>query len=114
MQVNELLVPLVTFGGAGLVGFFAGWALRKVIGIVLKIAAIVLGLFFVGLIWLESNGWSKGYDYDKIGNDVYGLANQTVASINTSPFMDWISTANIAAVSGLGVGFFAGFVRGGK
>lgn len=114
MQPSELITPLITFGGASLVGFFAGWALRKVIGIVLKIAGIVVGLFFVGLIWLEANGWSKGYDYEKIGNDAYAVANQTVTSINTSPFLEFISSANIAAVSGLGIGFIAGFLRGGK
>lgn len=50
----NLIVTQVGFGGT--LGFLLGYGLKKVAAIVLKIAAIISGLFMLGLTWLASMG----------------------------------------------------------
>lgn len=49
-----LLVTQIGFGGS--LGFLLGYGLKKVAAIVLKILALVAGLFMLGLTWLASVG----------------------------------------------------------
>lgn len=49
-----LLATQVGFGGT--LGFLLGYGLKKVAAILLKIAALVAGLFMLGLTWLASIG----------------------------------------------------------
>jgi uncharacterized membrane protein (Fun14 family) len=50
----SLIATQIGFGGA--FGFLLGYGLKKVAGIVLKILALVAGLFMVALTWLASIG----------------------------------------------------------
>lgn len=50
----SLIATQIGFGGA--LGFLLGYGLKKVAAIVLKIAALVAGLFMLGLTWLASIG----------------------------------------------------------
>jgi uncharacterized membrane protein (Fun14 family) len=49
-----LLATQIGFGGT--FGFLLGYGLKKVATIILKIAALVAGLFMLGLTWLASIG----------------------------------------------------------
>jgi uncharacterized membrane protein (Fun14 family) len=49
-----LLATQIGFGGT--LGFLLGYGLKKVAAILLKIAALVAGLFMLGLTWLASMG----------------------------------------------------------
>jgi len=44
---------LFSFGGSSLLGFAAGYALRRII----KIAAVIIGVFVLGLAYLSYKGW---------------------------------------------------------
>ena len=50
----NLILTQVGFGGT--LGFLLGYGLKKVAAIVLKIAALISGLFMLGLTWLASIG----------------------------------------------------------
>lgn len=45
-------VALQVVGGA-LIRYVTGWGLKKLLQIIIKVAAIVLAAFFAGLLWLE-------------------------------------------------------------
>jgi len=44
---------LFSFGGSSLLGFLAGYSLKRII----KIAAIIIGAFILGLAYLSYRGW---------------------------------------------------------
>ncbi len=57
MDTNGLAALMVTqIGFGGTLGFLLGYGLKKVATIVLKILALVSGLFMLGLTWLASTG----------------------------------------------------------
>jgi uncharacterized membrane protein (Fun14 family) len=68
------------FFGAGGVGFVVGYAVKKVA----KIIAVIVGLFFVGLAYLDYNGWAK-IDWMKISNATSSAAQNGVNEISLSP-----------------------------
>lgn len=47
--------PAAVFFGAGGIGFVVGYAVKKVA----KIIAVIVGLFFIGLAYLDHQGWAK-------------------------------------------------------
>jgi uncharacterized membrane protein (Fun14 family) len=49
---------LFSAGGGFLFGAVAGYAMKKM----MKIAAVAIGLFVVGLSYLSYRGWIDGYD----------------------------------------------------
>ena len=102
----NLLVTQVGFGGT--LGFLLGYGLKKVAAIVLKIAALISGLFMLGLTWLASTG---------------------VITVNFNAFSSIIGSAFTNSVAGLvssitvlgealpisgsfGVGFYLGAKKG--
>jgi uncharacterized membrane protein (Fun14 family) len=46
-MIDSIPTPVISFGGSAVAGFFMGWALRKI----LKILVIVIGAFF-GVVFL--------------------------------------------------------------
>jgi len=50
----NLLITQIGFGGT--LGFLMGYGLKKISAIIFKIAALVAGLFMLGLTWLASTG----------------------------------------------------------
>lgn len=73
--------PAAIFFGAGGIGFVVGYAVKKVA----KIIAVVVGLFFMGLAYLDYQGWAK-IDWGKISNStsaaVHNGLNQTITIMN--------------------------------
>ena len=60
--MEELITPLVTqLGMGGIAGFVVGYAVKKV----LKITLVVLGVFFVGLLYMAHIGFIE-INYEEV------------------------------------------------
>jgi uncharacterized membrane protein (Fun14 family) len=95
--------PLLTsVGFSGLTGFLIGFAIKKV----LKVLAVGAGIFFVALMYLESQN-IVNINWDKLQN-----ASQNAVSTITNE-VGQVPTANLALpMTGSGaLGFAIGFVR---
>jgi len=119
MKLDENLA--VTIGGGFFGGVLIGFALKKV----LKILAIVVGLFFAGLAYLQYQhivniNWSKLQETSQ--NTVTTLANATTQisnhfsnltdSNNHTTFTLVISNFGIPLTGSMTMGFALGFMRG--
>jgi uncharacterized membrane protein (Fun14 family) len=94
--------PAAVFFGAGGIGFVAGYAVKKVA----KWIAVILGLFFMGLAYMDYKGWVK-VDWNAISNSTTTAAqnglNQTIAIMNHTA----IQVQNHVASSGVNeIGLF--------
>jgi uncharacterized membrane protein (Fun14 family) len=73
--------PAAVFFGAGGIGFVFGYAVKKVA----KILAVIVGLFFIGLAYMDYNGWVK-VNWQAVNNStnaaVQNGLNQTIAIMN--------------------------------
>jgi uncharacterized membrane protein (Fun14 family) len=109
--VGNLLVP---FGGSALVGYVMGFAIRKIMRLVITVIGVALGLFFVGLYYLQSRGYipAPGVDWNKVGNDIVNSTQQywgnaqSLASVHTI-----IHQLGAPVSSGLAMGMLIGFAR---
>jgi uncharacterized membrane protein (Fun14 family) len=111
---------LFSFGGSSLLGFAAGYALRRII----KIAAVIIGVFVLGLAYLSYKGWVN-VQWPVVENQtqqmVYNASAQVLHMINdtASKFASATTTSHglLIGESGVtpiaaGAGFIAGFTLG--
>lgn len=99
-----LLVSQVGFGGT--LGFLLGYGLKKVAAIVLKIVALISGLFMLGLTWLATIG--------VITVNFNAFANAASNTFTNSLTAIVGSLAFIAQVFPMGGSFGLGFYLGAK
>ena len=101
-----LLATQIGFGGT--FGFLLGYGLKKVATIVLKIAALIAGLFMLGLTWLASAGViTLNFDAftSTMGNGMAGALSALVGSL--------VWAAQILPLGGsFGLGFYLGAKKG--
>ena len=110
----------VTVGGGFFVGILIGYALKKV----LKVVALVVGLFFAGLAYLQYQQ-IVNINWDKLQatsqNAVTMLANETTQISNhLSNITGSNNHSTVLAISNLGIpltgsmamGFATGFMKG--
>jgi uncharacterized membrane protein (Fun14 family) len=122
MNVLNFSSVVATVGGGFFAGALIGFALKKV----LKILALVVGLFFAGLIYLQYQQMVS-INWNKLGatsqNAVTTLANATTQISNhiNNNIPDSIShTTSTLAISNFGIpltgsmamGFAVGFMKG--
>src|SRR5919198_2276591 len=84
IDTNSLMPLATTVGLGGIVGFLIGFALKQII----KILAVIAGLFFVALMYFQTQGiininWSK----------LQTVANSTLSSLSSS--ITPITTGNV-------------------
>jgi uncharacterized membrane protein (Fun14 family) len=107
---------LFSAGGGFLFGAVAGYAIKKV----MKIAAVVVGLFVAGLAFLSYKGW-----IDVKWTAMENAIRSTLASVTTQAILTFNDTASqfathssTVAASGLplaaGIGFVPGLMFGFK
>jgi uncharacterized membrane protein (Fun14 family) len=101
-----LLVTQIGFGGT--LGFLLGYGLKKVAAVILKIIALVTGLFMLGLTWLASIGViaiNFNAFETTMGNSFAGMAAALISSLTFA--------AQILPIGGsFGVGFYLGAKKG--
>jgi uncharacterized membrane protein (Fun14 family) len=102
--MSEVLTPIVSQLGIGAVGgFIVGYALKKIA----KIIAVIIGLFFVALIYLVSKGIIS-LDYGKLEGGISdALGGATTAAGWLAPII-----AHLPFAGAFGLGLFLGFKMG--
>ena len=116
--MNDLLLVadsmqsfLGTFGVGALMGLVMAFALRKVIVWVVKGAAIILGLFFFGMLYLQTQHLADVH-WDSIENRVAGfvhdMAKKTANGEYTNPLWGVINSLGAPLSVGLASGLFGG------
>jgi len=99
-QASSYLTPLLTqLGVGGIVGLCIGYALKKVA----KIVAAIIGLFSLGLIYLESQGLIS---VDWLGVGAWG--NTALSSLGQMEGALGVVLANLPFAGGAIVGFGIG------
>lgn len=105
---------LFSFGGGSLLGVMAGMAFKRVV----KFAAIIVGLFVLGLAFLFYKGWITA-NWNTIQNQTQSFAynasaqvlhmvNDTASKFAGHPSLAHAETTPISAA----IGFTAGFALG--
>ena len=103
---------LVSAGGGFLLGAVAGYAIKKV----MKIAAVVVGLFVAGLAFLSYEGWID-VKWTTMENatrsTLAGITTQTIHTLNDTASQFATQTGlPLAAGIGFVLGLMIGFKRG--
>jgi uncharacterized membrane protein (Fun14 family) len=103
-------------GSGALAGYVMGWSLKKIIKIVIKITAIVTGVFFIALVWMEYQKFVTIH-WQEIESRTNGslelFANQLSANnYENTAIMEVFQTLGITFGAPLGIAFFAGFMKG--
>jgi uncharacterized membrane protein (Fun14 family) len=101
---------LFSAGGGFLFGAIAGYAIKKV----MKIAAVVIGLFVVGLAYLSYRGWVDvkwAAMEDASRSILTNASEQVVNALNNTATQFTLHPSTVAA-SGLPVAAMFGFVPG--
>ena len=74
---NSFSPLLITVGGGGLIGFLIGFLIKKLF----KILAIIAGVFFAALMYLEQQG-IVNVNWDKLQTISQGLLSTIVSTVN--------------------------------
>jgi uncharacterized membrane protein (Fun14 family) len=114
MTIDNLSALVTTAGGGFLSGILVGWALKKVV----KLFAIIAGLFLAGLTILQyqqiaSVNWNKLEQ--KSEETINAVLNATVRMIDSGDReMTGLAITNfgIPVTSSVSVGFTIGFMKG--
>ena len=103
-EQTSFLTPLVTqLGVGGIVGLCIGYALKKVA----KIVAAIIGLFSLGLIYLETQGLIS---VDWLGVETWG--NTALSSLGEMEGVLGMIISNLPFAGGALVGFGLGIKTG--
>jgi uncharacterized membrane protein (Fun14 family) len=103
-QTSSFLSPLLTqLGVGGVVGLCIGYALKKIA----KIVAVIIGIFSLGLIYLESQGLIS---VDWLGVEAWG--NTALASLGQMEGVLGTILSNLPFAGGAVIGFGIGVKMG--
>ena len=97
-----------TIGGGFFGGMLLGYALKKV----LKLIAVVFGLFLAGLAYLQYQQIAF-FNWDKIEGAISTIANTTTGTFNNYNAESLVMTnVGIPLTSSMSAGFAIGFMKG--
>jgi uncharacterized membrane protein (Fun14 family) len=108
MNMDILTSLSGTIGGGFVGGVLLGYALKKVV----KLIAVVLGLFIAGLAYLQYQQLAS-FNWDKIEGTISTIANTTTSTFNNYN-VEALATTNIGIplTGGMSAGFAIGFMKG--
>jgi uncharacterized membrane protein (Fun14 family) len=108
MNFDSINSFTATIGGGFFGGLLVGYALKKVV----RLVAVVIGLFIAGLAYLQYQQMAS-INWDKIENTIAGLANTMTNTFNHYS-IETLATTNlgIPLTGGMSAGFAIGFMRG--
>jgi uncharacterized membrane protein (Fun14 family) len=108
MNTDTLTSISATIGGGFFGGLLLGYALKKVV----KVIAVIVGLFMAGLAYLQYQQIAS-VNWDKIEGTITGLANATTSTFNDYSIESLAMTSlGIPLTSGMSAGFAIGFLKG--
>jgi uncharacterized membrane protein (Fun14 family) len=97
-----------SIGGGFFGGVLLGYAMKKVI----RIAAVVVGLFITGLAFLQYQQIAS-INWDKIEGSITGLTSATASILNENSISTQVmSNFGIPLTSSMTSGFTVGFLKG--
>jgi uncharacterized membrane protein (Fun14 family) len=98
-----------TIGGGFITGLFLGYALKKVV----KLIAVVVGLFIAGLAYLQYHQIAY-LDWDKIERMLTATFGNVTSQISSNQDISSFALSNlgIPLTSGMSAGFAVGFMKG--
>jgi uncharacterized membrane protein (Fun14 family) len=97
--IESNIMPLVsTIGFGGIVGFLLGFAIKRI----MKILAVIAGVFFAALLYLESQhivnvNWDK---LQTISNSVLSTITTTAATTNATSTTGGVGVGSIQSILG--------------
>jgi len=108
VSLENISSTLFTVGSGGVVGFFIGYSLKRII----KILAVIIGFFFGALMYLQSQS-ILNINWDKL----YSVLESTLSIIgnsitNTGQISTITANLGIPLTGGLSAGFAFGFMKG--
>jgi uncharacterized membrane protein (Fun14 family) len=108
MLIDNYSSILAPVGGGFFAGILIGWALKKVV----KLFAIIAGLFLAGLAILQHQQIAS-VNWDKVEGAISVIANTTTGTL-TNYNIESLATTNlgIPLTGGMSAGFTIGFMRG--
>ena len=108
MSIETIPSVLFTAGSGGIVGFLIGYAIKKV----MKISAIIIGIFFGALIYLQTQG-VIAINWEKL-QSILESTLSAISSTITNTEQISIITANIGIplTGGLSAGLVLGLSKG--
>ena len=97
-----------TIGGGFFGGLLIGYALKKIV----KLIAVIIGLFIAGLAYLQYHQIAS-FNWNKIEDTITSLENTTANTFNDKS-IETLGLMNfgIPLTSGMSAGFGIGFTRG--
>lgn len=109
MNAEALTSISTTIGGGFIGGLLLGYALKKVV----KLTAVVVGLFLAGLAYLQYQQIAY-FDWDKIERVVTTTFGKVTNQISSNQDISSFAFANfgIPLTSGISAGFAIGFMKG--
>jgi uncharacterized membrane protein (Fun14 family) len=108
MNAETLTSGFATIGGGFFGGLLLGYALKKVV----KLIAVVVGLFIAGIAYLQYQQVTS-INWDRIEGAITGLANATTNTFNDYSIESLAMTnLGIPLTGGMSAGFAIGFMRG--
>ena len=108
MSADSIASASVIVGGGFFGGLLLGYALKKVV----KMIAIIVGLFIAGLAYLQYQQIAS-FNWDRIEGTITGLANATTSTFNDHSIESLAMTnLGIPLASGMKAGFAIGFMKG--
>jgi uncharacterized membrane protein (Fun14 family) len=108
MNADTITSFSATIGGGFFGGFLIGYALKKVV----RLIAIVIGLFLAGLAYLQYQHIAS-FDWNRIEGTISTIANATTNTFNNYN-IETLATTNlgITLTGGMSAGFAIGFMKG--
>lgn len=103
-------------GSGALAGYVMGWSLKKILKIIIKIASIVTGIFFIALVWMEYQRFVTIH-WQEIESKTNGSLESFASQLSTNNYenaaiMEVFQTLGISFGAPLGIAFVAGFMKG--
>jgi uncharacterized membrane protein (Fun14 family) len=108
MSVDNINSIATTIGGGLFGGLLLGFAIKKVV----KLIAVVVGLFIAGLAYLQYQQIAS-VNWDKIEDTISTIANATTNTLNEYNIESLATTTlGIPLTGGMSAGFAVGFMKG--
>ena len=92
-------------------GYAIGFALKKILKLMLIIVGFLAGMFFVGVQLLQRYGYVSSVNWNKLGNDTSTQVQHWAANVDITSVHSLFHTLGIPVTGGLGLGFLTGFIR---
>ena len=109
MSAEAFTSMSATIGGGFAGGLLIGYALKKVV----KLIAVVIGLFIAGLAYLQYQQIAY-FDWDKIERMIITTFGNVTSQISNNQDISSFAFANLGVplTSGMSAGFAVGFMKG--